>query len=122
MKTKVIVTSVLTILVLLAGFFFFRFYFVFGKGVKAGELNQIVYKGYVFKTYEGRIIQAGFKGGTGATVQSYQFDFSVEDQAIADSLMKCSGKQVQLEYKEYFGSLPWRGQQKYIVDKILSVQ
>jgi hypothetical protein len=122
MKPKVIVTSVLTILVLLAGFFFFRFYFVFGKGVKAGELNQIVYKGYVFKTYEGRIIQAGFKGGTGATVQSYQFDFSVEDQAIADSLMKCSGKQVQLEYKEYFGSLPWRGQQKYIVDKILSVQ
>jgi hypothetical protein len=122
MKPKVIVTSVLTIIVLLAGFFFFRFYFVFGKGVKAGELNQVVYKGYVFKTYEGRIIQAGFKGGTGATVQSYQFDFSVEDKAIADSLMKCSGKQVQVEYKEYFGSLPWRGQQKYIVDKIVSVQ
>jgi hypothetical protein len=106
----------------LAGFFFFRFYFVFGKGVKAGELNQVVYKGYVFKTYEGRIIQAGFKGGTGATVQSYQFDFSIEDKAIADSLMKCSGKQIQVEYKEYFGSLPWRGQQKYIVDKIVSVQ
>ena len=122
MKTKVIVTSVLTIIVLLAGFFFFRFYFVFGKGVKAGELNQIVYKGYIFKTYEGRIIQAGFKGGTSATIQSYQFDFSIEDKAIADSLMKCSGKQIQLEYKEYFGSLPWRGQQKYIVDKILSVQ
>jgi len=122
MKTKYIVTSVLTIIVLLAGFFFFRFYFVFGKGVKAGELNQIVYKGYIFKTYEGRIIQAGFKGGTSATIQSYQFDFSIEDKAIADSLMKCSGKQIQLEYKEYFGSLPWRGQQKYIVDKILSVQ
>lgn len=122
MKPKVIVTSVLTIIVLLAGFFFFRFYFVFGKGVKAGELNQVVYKGYVFKTYEGRIIQAGFRGGVGATVQSYQFDFSVEDKEIADSLMKCSGKQVQLEYKEYFGSLPWRGQQKYIVDKIISVK
>ena len=26
-------------------FFYFRFYFVFGEGVKSGELNYVVYKG-----------------------------------------------------------------------------
>lgn len=107
----------------LAGFVFFRFYFVFGEGVKAGELNQVVYKGYVFKTYEGRIIQSGFRGSKGSgAVQSYEFEFSVTNKAIADSLMMCSGKEVELGYKEYIGALPWRGQQKYIVDKIISVK
>ena len=53
------------ILVLAAAcFVFFKFYFVFGSGVKAGELNLFVYKGYVFKTYEGRLIQAGYNSKT----------------------------------------------------------
>ena len=49
--------TILTIIVVLAAasFVFFKFYFVFGSGVKAGELNLFVYKGYVFKTYEGRL-------------------------------------------------------------------
>lgn len=36
--------------------------------------------------------------------------------------MRCSGKSVELHYKEYLGALPWRGQQKYVVDKILSAK
>ena len=126
LKTKIIgiVTSVILLAVL--GFFFFRYYFVFGEGVKAGELNQVMYKGYVFKTYEGRLIQAGFRGASSSkgtvTMESYVFEFSVEDKEVADSLMRCSGKSVELHYEEYLGALPWRGQQKYVVDKILSVK
>ena len=123
-KKKIITWSTLILLVAAALFFYFKFYYVFGEGVKAGELNFVVYKGYIWKTYEGRAIQAGFQRGTkGATtaIQSYEFDFSVEDQAIDDTLMRCSGREVQLHYKEYLGALPWRGQQKYIVDRILSV-
>lgn len=112
-------------IILIAGFIYFKFYFVFGEGVKAGELNYVVYKGYVFKTYEGRAIQAGFgkgKGTNAGAIQSYEFDFSITDQSIADSLMRCGGKTVELGYKEYLGTLPWRGKQKYIVDKIVSVR
>lgn len=107
----------------LAGFIYFRFYFVFGDGVKAGELNQFIYKGYVWKTYEGKLIQAGFRGsakGSGAAVESYIFDFSVTDEEVANELMRCSGKSVELHYKEYLGTLPWRGMQKYVVDRIVS--
>ena len=111
------------IILALAAFIYIRFYFVFGEGVKAGELNQLMYKGWVWKTYEGRIIQAGFKGQKGtSTIQSNEFNFSVVDKAVADSLMRCSGKNVELHYREYRGALPWRGMQKYIVDGILSVE
>ena len=114
----------LTIIIVLAaaGFVFFKFYFVFGSGVKAGELNLFVYKGYVFKTYEGRLIQAGYNSkNTNATIQSNEFNFSVKDENVAKQLERCAGKFVELHYKEYLGTLPWRGMSKYVVDSVLSV-
>ncbi len=90
---------------------------------KAGELNQFTYKGYVWKTYEGKLIQAGFKGSpktNGATIESYIFDFSVADEEVANELMHLGGRNVELHYKEYLGALPWRGMQKHVVDKVLS--
>ena len=109
MKGKIIGGFTLIAAIVLAGFIFFKFYFVFGEGVKAGELNFVVYKGYIFKTYEGRAIQAGFgkgKGVNAGAIQSYEFDFSITDKNIADSLMRCGGKTVELHYKEYLGPMP----------------
>ena len=122
-KGKIITWTVAVLLVGLAIFCYVKFYFVFGEGVKAGELNQIVYKGWIWKTYEGRLIQTGFKSSqkTGGNLQSNEFNFSVVDKAVADSLMLCSGKTVELHYKEYNGMLPWRGMQRYVVDRIVSV-
>lgn len=135
MKKGLAIGGIITALVILiaAGTVYFRYGFVFGEGVKAGVLNRVVYKGYIFKTYEGYIIQDGIsskqlstKGGkvtTGTAIQSNEFYFSVTDKTIADSLMyHCGGKKVQLHYKEYKGTLPWRGQEKFIVDKIVSVE
>lgn len=123
-KGKIFTCTGAILVLALAAFFYFRFYFVFGDGVKAGELNQFIYKGYVWKTYEGKLIQAGFRGTNkatgGATIESYIFDFSVEDEEVANELMRCSGKSVELHYKEYLGTLPWRGMQKYVVDRIVS--
>ncbi len=123
-KGKIFTWTGVILALVLAGFIYFRFYFVFGDGVKAGELNQFIYKGYVWKTYEGKLIQAGFrgsgKGSGGAAVESYIFDFSVEDEEVANELMRCSGKSVELHYKEYLGILPWRGMQKYVVDRVVS--
>jgi hypothetical protein len=105
-----------------AAFFWVRFYYPFGEGVKTGELNYVVYKGVVFKTYEGKLIQSGFRTTASAGIASNEFVFSVSDKAIADTLMRMGGNIVELHYKEFFGALPWRGYSKYIVDDILSVK
>lgn len=123
MKKKILWIAGIAVVCLLAAFVYVKYYFVFGEGVKAGELNFVVYKGYLFKTYEGKVIQAGFNSKNRTTaIQSYEFEFSITDEALADSLMRCSGKMVELHYKEYLGTLPWRGQQKYVVDGILAVR
>jgi|SRR5690554_881303 len=110
------------LILVLAVFVYVRYYYVFGTGVKSGELNYLVYKGVVFKTYEGKLIQSGFRADKPGGLQSNQFDFSVVNEEIAKKLMVSSGKNVQLHYKEYFGVLPWRGYTKFIVDSIIAIE
>jgi len=102
--------------------FWWKYYFVFGEGVKSGELNYVVKKGNLFKTYEGKLIQSGFRSKTVGTIQSYEFVFSVVDDSIANILMNNSGSQFDLHYKEYKGALPWRGYTRFVVDKIISMK
>lgn len=113
----------LVILVLgLAVFIYFRFYFVFGDGVKSGHLNYAVKKGNLFKTYEGKLIQEGIRSRTAGAIQSYEFEFSIKSKEIYDILAANSGKRFDLHYKEYHGVLPWRGNTRYIVDSIVSMK
>ena len=96
-KFRIIAPAV--VLAALALFIYFRFYFVFGEGVKSGELNYVVYKGVIFKTYEGKLIQSGIRSKTAGTIQSYEFEFSVRDPELARRLMLEGGRSVELHYK-----------------------
>ena len=105
-----------------AAIFWWRHYFVFGEGVKAGTLNYIVKKGYLFKTWEGKLIQSGFKTPTPGAIQSNEFQFSIANDSLAKSLERASGKFVELRYKEYIAPLPWRGVSKYVVVEVLNIK
>ena len=112
----------ITIAAVLAAAAYFRFFFVFGEGVKSGELNYVVYKGVLFKPYDGNLIQTGIRSKAAGSIQSYEFEFSVENEALARELMLQGGKTLELHYKEYFGALPWRGFTKFVVDSIITVR
>lgn len=114
-------TLIILIILVGIGYFFVKYYFVFGRGSKAGQLNFIVEKGYLFKTFEGRIIQTGYKSNVPGSIQSNEFEFSVVDKKVAATLMSNSGATMELHYKEYLGAVPWRGMSKYIVDSIISI-
>jgi len=122
-KVKSFFSWLLLILVLvLGGVIYFKYYFVFGEGVKSGYLNYAVKKGNLFKTYEGKLIQEGFGSGRTGSITSNEFVFSIESDSIFRLLETNSGKFFDLHYKEYHGVLPWRGHTKYIVDKIIQMK
>ncbi len=122
-KVKSFFSWLLLILALgLAGVIYFKYYFVFGEGVKSGYLNYAVKKGNLFKTYEGKLIQEGFGSGRTGSIASNEFVFSVENDSIFRLLETNSGKFFDLHYKEYHGVLPWRGHTKYIVDEIIQMK
>ncbi len=117
---RIVVIFLLVLLLVVAGFVYFRYSWVFGEGAKSGELNYVVHKGWVWKTYEGKLIQTGLKG-QGGGIQSNEFIFSVKNDRIAKQLMVNSGKTFNLHYVEYQGALPWRGMSPYVVDSIISM-
>ena len=122
-KGKVIAIVSTTVVLALGLFIYFHFFFVYSTGVNAGNINFFQRQGVVFKTYEGKMIQSGFKAAEGSTaLRSNEFKFSVTDRAVADSLMRCSGKNVELRWKRYMGTLPWRGASQYVVCEVLSVE
>lgn len=114
------ITTIIIIMIMIG--LWWKYYFVFGEGVKSGELNYVVKKGNLFKTYEGKLIQSGIRSKTPGSIQSYEFEFSVVNDSIANILMNNSGNYFDLHYKEYKGALPWRGYSPYIVDKIVSMR
>lgn len=122
-KTKVITIVSLVLVLALTLFIYFRFFFVYSSGVNAGDINYFQRQGIVFKTYEGKMIQSGFKTPGGSNgLSSNEFKFSVTDKAVADTLMRCSGKHVELRWKRYLSTLPWRGHSQYIATEVLSVE
>jgi hypothetical protein len=119
---KFLTILALLILVGVGGFFYWKYFYVFGDGVKSGYLNYVVRKGDVFKTWEGKIIQEGIRSRTAGAIQSYEFEFSVVNDSIANILQMNSGKFFDLHYKEYHGSLVWRGYSRYIVDQVVRMR
>ncbi len=119
---KILRWMLIIFIVAMAFVVWWKYYFVFGEGVKSGELNYVVKKGNLFKTYEGKLIQSGIRSKTPGAIQSYEFEFSVVNDSIANILMNNSGSHFDLHYKEYKGALPWRGYSPFVVDKIVSMR
>lgn len=120
-RSKVWLILGIGLLLVLSGLVYYRYYFVFGEGVKAGQLNYFVKKGYLFKTQEGRLIQTGIRSQTPGNIASNEFRFSVEDEKVADQLNRSAGSNLELHYKEYLHTLPWRGVSQYVVDSVIAV-
>lgn len=113
-------TSVIGVLAL-AVYIFFKFCFVYSEGVNEGDINYFQKEGFIFKTYEGKMIQTGLKSVKGqGSIQSNEFKFSVVDDRVAAMINEGSNVGVKLHWKRYLGTLPWRGNSVFIVDSIYS--
>ena len=100
-------------------------YFMFGTysdGYRIGSIIKISKKGYVFKTYEGQL-NLEFFPGSGPNTQGVTqniWDFSVNDKKVSDAIEIAvnNNSRVKLYYDEKYYRLPWRGETKYIVNKV----
>ncbi|GGH02701.1 hypothetical protein [Mucilaginibacter phyllosphaerae] len=119
-RGRVLTIVFLVLAVAIIGIVYYRYYFVFGEGTKAGTMNYFVKKGYMFKTYEGRLIQSGIRSQTQGNISSNEFMFSVTDEKVADKLNRSAGAMLELHYKEYLHTLPWRGVSNFVVDSVMT--
>ena len=105
--------------VVIALFIFIKFFFVYAEGVNEGDINYFQKEGFIFKTYEGKMIQTGLKNTkVQGSIQSNELKFSVVSKSVAKQIDEGSNTGVKLHWKRYLGTLPWRGNSQYIVDSI----
>ena len=116
---KVGIWASLIAVLAIAGFIFFKFCFVYAEGVNEGDINYFQKEGFIFKTYEGKMIQTGLKNTkVQGSIQSNEFKFSVVNERVARKIDEGANTGVKLHWKRYLGTLPWRGKSQFIVDSV----
>ncbi|MBI1341595.1 MAG: hypothetical protein GC171_01540 [Terrimonas sp.] len=93
------------------------FYFnVYSEGERKGTLIKITHKGNLFKTDEGEMWLSCRQ-----LVNSEKFYFSITNDSLANVLKNLQDECVQMTYKQYRKTVPWRGDSKYIVTGVRPV-
>lgn len=100
----------------------FLYWGTFERGVMAGKVLRISEKGFVFKTFEGKLSLESFGALKGVSPVAETFDFSVESSE-AETIQQLnevalSGERVNLHFKKRFMTFPWRGDTKYFVTRV----
>jgi hypothetical protein len=110
--------TLLVVILLVAGFIYWSYYFVYSDGSRAGLLQKISRKGTIFKTYEGEMILSSVQSNNNVPLASEKFFFSVNDKQVADQLNGLQGEFIVVYYREMNSTLPWRGECAYVVDSV----
>lgn len=115
---KILHWTIFLLILFIAGFIYFRYYFTYSEGYRAGLLQKFSKKGTFFKTYEGEIILSSVAGRSDIVIASEKFYFSVTDKKLAGSLDTLQGRNVIVHYKQKHAPLLWRGDTPYFVDSV----
>jgi hypothetical protein len=122
-KLKSFMKKFIAIVLLLAiGVFAFLYWGTYENGVMAGRVLSVTERGFLFKTYEGKLSVESFGSLKGVSPIAETRDFSIEsseEKVIKDlEAVALSGERVNLKFKRRFVQFPWRGETKYFVIEV----
>jgi hypothetical protein len=109
------------IVIFLIIFFYWKYFYTYSDGYRAGLLQKFSRKGTIFKTYEGELILSSVSGNVGnnsAVIASEKFYFSVRSDSLAARLDTLQGRSVIVHYHQKNASLFYRGDSPYLVDGV----
>ena len=115
---KILAFLVLAIVLFIAGFVYWSYFYTYSDGSRAGVLQKFSHKGNLFKTYEGEMILSSVQSNTNVPLASEKFFFSVSNKRVAEQLSAMQGEFIVVYYNEKKGTLPWRGESNYVVDSV----
>lgn len=103
-------------------FFYWKFFYTFSTGYRAGLLQKFSYKGNIIKTYEGELILSSITSNANVALASEKFYFSVTNSQLARRLDTIQGRMVIVHYRQKNGTAFWRGDSQYLVDSVKRIK
>ena len=96
-------------------------------GSRAGMINKMSNKGFIWKTYEGQMALEGIVS-SGESMGANVWEFSIDNQArhgekvdeLAKKLNEAleSGQKVKAKYIQVIGGWPWRGSTGHYIQSV----
>ena len=118
-KTKVFLRWLLILIIIIGGIFiYWKYFYTYSEGYRAGLLQKFSSKGAVFKTYEGEMILSSVSSNRDVALASEKFLFSLTNKSLVRQFDTLQGDMVIVHYKEKNSKLFWRGDSPYLVDSV----
>jgi hypothetical protein len=118
-KTRKIIRWFMILVILFIGLsVWFKYFYTYSEGYRAGLLQKFSNKGNIFKTNEGELILSSVSSTANVALASEKFFFSVPDKKLAARLDTLQGMNVIIHYRQTHGAVFWRGDSPYLVDSV----
>ena len=119
LKTKkVFKWALFLIVIFLAIFIYWKYFYTYSEGYRAGLLQKFSSKGMIFKTYEGEMILSSVSSTSNVVLASEKFLFTMTNKTLVRQFDTLQGNMVIVHYKQKNGRLPWQGDTPYLVDSV----
>jgi hypothetical protein len=115
---RILLYASIVILLIISFSIYWKYFFTYSDGYRAGLLQKFSRKGNVFKTFEGELILSSISTNKNVPIASEKFFFSVTNEKLAGLMDTIQGQMVIIHYKQKNGTLMWRGESTYLVDSV----
>jgi hypothetical protein len=107
-KTKRVFKWLIFLLVLfLAGFIYWKYFYTYSEGYRAGLLQKFSHKGTFVKTYEGEMILSSVASTRDVALASEKFQFTVINKNLIRQFDTLQGDNVIVHYRQKNGAVFW---------------
>ena len=118
-KIKFLLRWVLVLVLIIGGIFiYWKYYYTYSEGYRAGLLQKFSSKGTLFKTYEGEMILSSISSNRDVALASEKFLFTLTNKSLVRQYDTIQGEMVIVHYRQKNGILFWRGDSQYLVDSV----
>jgi hypothetical protein len=118
-KTKIVLKWLLAIiLVIFVIAVYWKYFYTYSEGYRAGLLQKFSSKGTLFKTYEGEMILSSVSSTRDVALASEKFLFTLTNKKLVRQFDTIQGEMVIVHYRQKNGTLFWRGDSQYLVDSV----
>jgi len=115
---KIFQWFIVLIIITIGSFFYWKYFYTYSEGYRAGLLQKFSSKGALFKTYEGEIILSSVASNKDVALASEKFLFTMTNKSLVRQFDMLQGETVIVHYRQKNGSLFWRGDSQYLVDSV----
>jgi hypothetical protein len=122
-KIKKMFFILIAVIVILIGLFvYWKYFYTYSDGYRAGLLQKFSHKGTIIKTYEGEMVLSSVSSTINVAIASEKFYFSVTNSKLASQFDTIQGQMVIVHYKQKNGILFWHGDSQYLVDSVKQIR